>query len=111
MFWKNDGFFLSEMLLSLAAFFMGTAILLPIAILVVNQTIESEKSVTASHLIYDELMYLKIEGTYSGREYIIQNGDRYDIKVTKNEGDTSWEVCVLYVDYANQQQKKCAPSE
>ena len=108
---RNDGFFLSEMLLSLAAFFMGAAILLPIAIQIVNQTVESEKSVAASHLLYDELMYMKIEGTYSGREYFIQNGDRYNIKVTKNEGDSSWEVCIEYVDYAHQQQKKCAASE
>ncbi|GAE45296.1 hypothetical protein [Mesobacillus boroniphilus] len=45
---RNDGFFLSEMLLSLAAFLMGSAILLPIAIHVINQTVESEKKATAS---------------------------------------------------------------
>jgi competence protein ComGE len=103
---KNDGFFLSEMLLSLAAFFMGAAVLLPIAIHVINQTMESERNVIASHLLFDELMYLKITGTGSGRGNITQNGDRYYINVTKNEGDSLWEVCVHYDD-----QKKCASSE
>ena len=111
MLLKNDGFFLSEMLLSLAAFFMGAAILLPIAIQVVNQTIETERNAAASHLLYDELMYLKITGTNSGRGSIIQNGDRYEIKVEKNEEDSSWEVCVQYDDYSHKQQKKCASSE
>lgn len=111
MFWRNDGFFLSEILLSLAAFFMGAAILVPIATHVINQSMESNRKAEASHLLYDELMYLKITGTNTGRGYIIQNGNRFDINVTKNEGDSSWEVCIYYDDIAQKQQKKCAPSE
>lgn len=106
---RNDGFFLSEMLLSLAAFLMGSAILLPIAIHVINQTVESEKKATAINLLYDELMYLKITGTDSGTRQIEQNGDRYEVLVTKIE-DSSWEVCIQY-DIAQKLYEKCAPSE
>lgn len=110
MFWRNDGFFLSEMLLSLAAFFMGSAILLPIAIHVINQTVESEKKATAINLLYDELMYLKITGTDSGRRLIEQNGNQYEVVVTKSEEDSSWKVCIHY-DIAQKQYEKCAPAE
>lgn len=110
MFWRNDGFFLSEMLLSLAAFFMGAAILLPIAILLVDQTVESKKNEAASNLLYDELMYMKITGTNSGRRYIEQNGERYEVVVTKVEGESSWEVCIQY-DIAQKKLEKCAPAE
>ncbi|WLR56362.1 hypothetical protein LC048_05440 [Mesobacillus subterraneus] len=110
MFWRNDGFFLSEMLLSLAAFLMGSAILLPIAIHVINQTVESEKKATAINLLYDELMYLKITGVYSGRREIEQNGDQYEVVVTKIEEDSSWEVCIHY-DLLQKQYEKCAPAE
>ncbi|WP_213368561.1 hypothetical protein [Mesobacillus boroniphilus] len=110
MFRRNEGFFLSEMLLSLAAFFMGGVILLPIAIHVINQTVESEKNTAASNLLYDELMFLKITGTDSGRGYIEQNGELYEVVVTKNEGDSSWEVCIHY-DIAQKQHQKCAPAE
>jgi competence protein ComGE len=110
MFWRNDGFFLSEMLLSLAAFLMGSAILLPIAIHVINQTVESEKKATAINLLYDELMYVKITGTDSGRRFIEQNGDKYEVVVTKIEEDSSWEVCIHY-DIAREKYEKCAASE
>jgi competence protein ComGE len=110
MFWRNDGFFLSEMLLSLAAFLMGSAILLPIAIHVINQTVESEKKATAINLLYDELMYLKITGTSSDRRHIEQNGDWYEVVVTNIEVDSSWEVCIHY-DIAENQYEKCATSE
>lgn len=107
---RNDGFFLSEMLLSLAAFFLSAAILLPIAIHVINQTVESDKNAAASNLLYDELMYMKVTGTDSGRGYIEQNGDRYEVVVTMLEGDASWEVCIYY-DIAQKKHKKCALAE
>lgn len=110
MFWKNDGFFLSEMLLSLAAFFMGTAILLPIAIHVIDRTVESRKVAAARHILYDELMYLKITGIDSRRGSILQNGDQYDVVVTQIEGNSSVEVCIHY-DIAQKRQKECAISE
>ncbi|GAM13638.1 hypothetical protein [Mesobacillus selenatarsenatis] len=110
MFWRNDGFFLSEMLLSLVAFLMGSAILLPIAIHVINQTVESEKKATAINLLYDELMYLKITGTDSGRRFIEQNGNQYEVVVKKIEEDSSWKVCIHY-DIAQKQYEKCAPAE
>jgi competence protein ComGE len=110
MFWRNDGFFLSEMLLSLAAFLMGSAILLPIAIHIINQTVEHDKKVTAINLLYDELMYLKITGTDSGRRLIEQNGHQYEVVVTKIEEDSSWEVCIHY-DIAQKQYENCAPAE
>ena len=110
MYWRNEGFFLSEMLLSLAAFIMGGAILLPIAIQVINQTVESEKNAAASNLLYDELMYLKITGMDSGRGYVEQNGDQYEVVVNKLQGESSWEVCIYY-DIAQKKHKKCAFSE
>ncbi|GAE45295.1 hypothetical protein JCM21738_2078 [Mesobacillus boroniphilus JCM 21738] len=61
-------------------------------------------------MLYDELMNLKITGTDSGRRQIEQNGDRYEVVVTKIEVDSSWEVCIRY-DIAQKLYEKCAPSE
>ncbi len=55
-------------------------------------------------------MNLKITGTDSGRRQIEQNGDRYEVVVTKIEVDSSWEVCIRY-DIAQKLYEKCAPSE
>jgi competence protein ComGE len=111
MLWKKDeGFFLADMLLSLAAFVMAAAILLPMAIFVIGQTIDLRKDEEASTILYDELMYLKIAGEDSGRNLIILNGTHYEVTVSKNGEDAHWEVCVQY-ESARQHNQKCSITE
>ncbi|WP_079509728.1 hypothetical protein [Mesobacillus jeotgali] len=107
---KDEGFFLADMLLSLAAFVMAAAILLPMAILVIGQIVDLRKDGEASTILYDEMMYLKIAGKDSGRKLIIQNGTHYEVTISKNGENAPWEVCVQY-ESARQQSQKCVITE
>lgn len=111
MFRRNEeGYFLAEMLLSLAAFAMAAVVLLPMAVFVIDQTIELRRSDEAVAILYDELMHLKSAGKATGRETVTLNGSRYDLVLTQFDGNPSWEVCIYY-EGSRQQNKKCAITE
>lgn len=108
---KNEkGFFLADMLLSLAAFLMASTILLPLAVAVIGKTADVRTDEDANSILFDELMYLKIAGTASGRDWISRNGNQYELTVTKDENNSEWEVCVHYESY-QQLKKKCSSTE
>jgi competence protein ComGE len=108
---KCEGYFLAEMLLSLAAFIMAASVLLPIAIHVLNQNIELRKEADAGNLLFDELMHIKISGTESGRVSIQQNSITYRVTIDKNEDPSAWEVCIHYEGEQQQNYKKCGFTE
>ncbi len=110
MWRKSEGFFLADMLLSLAAFVLASAVLLPLAIMVIEKTADVRTEGEASAILFDELMYLKITGEVSGRDWIAQNGNRYELTVTNDENDSAWEVCVHY-ETGRQSYKKCSSTE
>lgn len=111
MFRKCEGYFLAEMLLSLAALIMAASVLLPIAIHVLNQTIELRKEADAGNILFDELMHIKISGTDSGRVSIQQNGINYRVAIAKSEDNSAWEVCIHYEGEQQQYYKKCGFTE
>lgn len=111
MLWKNDhGFFLADMLLSLAAFLLASAVLLPLAIVVMGKTADVRTEGDAGSILFDELMYLKVAGASSGRDRITQNGNQYEVTVTKDENESAWEVCVHY-ESDQHHEKKCSSTE
>lgn len=106
MLQKSDGYFLTEMLLSMAAFIMAAAILLPYAVMVQSQTIQLREDTEALHILYDELMYIKIGGAQSGRESFFKDGVLFE--VTVDESSPLWEVCVHYAAENQKNNTKCA---
>ncbi|RSD27423.1 hypothetical protein [Mesobacillus subterraneus] len=109
---KNDGYFLAEMILSLAAFVMAVSILLPLAIHVKDQMAQTRKVSEASHILFDELMHLKITGVATGKGDVYLNGTVYQIVISKSneDGESSREVCVQY-ENGHLQAKRCANTE
>lgn len=106
MLQKSDGYFLTEMLLSMAAFFLAAAILLPYAVMVQRQMVQLREDAAALHLLYDELMYIKITGAQSGRGSVLKEEILYD--VTVDDSSPLWEVCVHYASKEQKDSTKCA---
>jgi competence protein ComGE len=106
MLQKSDGYFLTEMLLSMAAFIMAAAILLPYTVMVQSQTMQLREDTEALHLLYDELMYIKIAGAKSGRGSFFKNGVLYN--VTVDDSSPLWEVCVHYAAKNQKNNTRCA---
>lgn len=106
---KSDGYFLAEMLLSMAAFIMAASIILPFALMVISQTVQLREDSAASHVLFDELMYMKITGAESARGSVLREGVLFETAVYKDNINGSWEVCVQY-DGENHQKEneKCA---
>jgi len=109
MLQKSDGYFLTEMLLSMAAFIMAAAILLPYIIMVQRQTMQLREDAEALHLLYDELMYIKIAGAQSGRGSFLKDGVLFE--VTVDESSPLWEVCVHYAAKNQKNITECASVE
>jgi competence protein ComGE len=108
MLQKNEGYFLADMLLSLAAFMMASTFLLPYVVYVMSQTIEVRNDAGATQVLFDELMYIKITGTESSRTTIIKNDVLYHVAVDKNDNKPSWEVCIHYEGEKQRDFRKCA---
>lgn len=106
---NNKGYFFTEMLLSLAAFILAASALLPFALYVRNQIVELRENADATHVLFDELMYLKAAGSGTGRNLVVKNHVRYEVTVTE-ESASALEVCVRY-ESEKKQKSKCASSE
>lgn len=98
---KNEGFFLADMLLSLAALMMATSFLLPYAVMVAIQIKEDRMDAEAVELLFDELMYIKMTGIESSRTMIVKNRSTYHLVVNKDTSEP-WEVCVQYEENEKQ---------
>jgi competence protein ComGE len=103
---KSDGFFFAEMLLSLAAFIMGTIVILPYAKMVISQTVQIRAETAAIHILYDELMYMKINGMNSERKSVVQQGIFYETRVKTDYPFT--EVCIHYNVEHQKENQKCS---
>lgn len=105
---KSDGYFLAEMILSLAAFVMAASIILPFVLTLISQTVQIREDTAAAHVLFDELMYIKITGAQSGRGSVFRDGVLFDVAVYKDIINKSWEVCVHYAGENQKENEKCA---
>jgi competence protein ComGE len=106
---KTDGFFLSEILLSLSIWFLITLFLLPLLIYLRDQSIKEQLKNTALHLVYDELERKIDEGIIDQNRIVTLNGNSFEIKWTDDTSQT--EVCVEYKDVKTGIQKICKTPE
>lgn len=95
MFKLNDkGFFLAELLLSLAGLLLLALTLVPLYLEIVENHAEEQERHAAHHFLYEELISAKIEE----RPPTIENGNKndYDFVMTERVVGDREEVCIFY---------------
>lgn len=105
---KNKGYFLAEMLLTIAAFLMAAAIILPYSVFIITQIVQIREDAGAVHLLFDELMHIKASGKESGRTLEVKHNLFYQVLVFKDDSGNILEVCIQYVGENQKNIKKCA---
>lgn len=111
MWWKNDGFFLAEVLLSLSAWLIATTTLLPLILFLIGQSIDHSHETDAIHLLYERLQELKVENQSIDFNPVIKNGITYHFKMIQPENGALMEVCVEFDGYFSEKKSKCAYAE
>lgn len=106
---KTDGYFLAELLLSLSTWLLITLFLLPLLMLLKDQSVGLQLENTALHLLYDELERKIDEGVSVSDKVVILNGFSYEITWIDDTSQT--EVCVEYKDVYSSIHKKCKSPE
>lgn len=93
--WRNKGFFLAEMLLSLAALCIAALFLVPALTFVYERGIQLQKENSARRLLYAELLKTEAEVVLSGNVDKLIKGTSYSITYSQDQ-DGGGEVCVEY---------------
>ncbi|WP_318508426.1 hypothetical protein [Bacillus sp. T3] len=96
MLQRNNGYFLAELLLSLATWLLLTGFMLPMVMLVWGQSAQLQLENTATHLLYDALERHVVEGVSTEGQLVHLNGTVYEIRWSGETSDIK--VCVEY-DY------------
>jgi competence protein ComGE len=94
MLWKNDGFFLLELLVSLSAWFMLGMFFMP---LLMELTIQSQQLVRdkkAVQFLFEELQANLTEDRTNSNYSIHHNGTEYKIYWRQLSGNGQKEACV-----------------
>jgi competence protein ComGE len=112
MWWKkNDGFFLTELLLSLSAWLIATTTLLPLAIFLIGQSIDLRHGADALHLLYERLHEMKLGIASTETVVVERNGAVFHYKMLQHDPEAVMEVCVEYDGYFSEKISKCAFTE
>lgn len=111
MLQRDKGFFLAELLLSLAALIMAISILLPYSVFVISQIIQLRQEEEAFQLLYNELHQIKALGTTTGRSFIHVNGVQYKINAVTDDNQSYREVCIQFEGEHKKNHKICAAVE
>jgi len=101
---KNKGFFLLELLLSLAAWFMLCLFILPLLMELNNQSLQLEVNNKAEQLLYEELQAELVDVPSYTSYTTYHHGIAFQIIWTVLVGNAQKEVCVK-VDKNNFLQK------
>ncbi|MDQ1001526.1 competence protein ComGE [Neobacillus niacini] len=94
MLWKNDGFFLLELLLSLSAWFMMGMFFMPLLMELSNQSQQLVRDKKAVQFLYEELQANLTEDRTNSNYSILHNGTEYKIYWNQSSGTGQKEVCV-----------------
>jgi competence protein ComGE len=94
MLWKNDGFFLLELLLSLSALFMLSLFFVPLLMDLANQSQQLMRSKMAKQFLYEELQANLIADQTNASYSIFHNGTEYKIYWIQSTVHGQKEACV-----------------
>ena len=93
--WRNRGFFLAEMLLSLAALCTAALFIVPALTFVYERGIQIQKENSARSLLYAKLLKAEAEEVLPENDKKLIKGTYYSITYSQNQ-DGKGEVCVEY---------------
>ncbi|UII54833.1 hypothetical protein LS684_14355 [Cytobacillus spongiae] len=99
----GNGFFLAEILLSLAAWLMVGGLMFPLIMDLSKKNLQLEEEQTAYYLLYEALIKEKVEGTPHLDEMMKRNGREYLLIWTDEEG----KVCVKFENPYRQETSVC----
>lgn len=94
MLWKNDGFFLLELLLSLSALFMLCIFFIPLLLDITNQSQQLVRNKKAKQFLYEELQANLTTGLSNTSYSVYQNGIEYKIYWIQSSANGHKEACV-----------------
>ncbi|MFB3165949.1 hypothetical protein P5G62_002180 [Neobacillus sp. 179-C4.2 HS] len=94
MLWKNDGFFLLELLLSLSAWFMMSMFFMPLLMELSHQSQQLVRDKKAVQFLFEELHANLTEDRTNSNYSIYHNGTEYKIYWIQSSDIGQKEVCV-----------------
>jgi competence protein ComGE len=94
MLWKNDGFFLLELLLSLSAWFMMSMFFMPLLMELSHQSQQLVRDKKAVQFLFEELQANLTEDRTTSNYSIYHNGTEYKIYWIQSSDIGQKEVCV-----------------
>jgi competence protein ComGE len=94
MLWKNDGFFLLELLLSLSALFMLCIFFIPLLLDLTNQSQQLVRNKKAKQFLYEELQANLSPGWLNSSYSVFHNGTEYKIYWIQSSVYGQKEACV-----------------
>lgn len=100
---KSDGFYMAELMLSLAGWLLIAGFFVPYIIYVKKQTIQVEEQSQAYHLLYETMQTVLIEHPGAVNSTVIKGGTTY--KIIWQEG--AREICIRYEDIFEQNNQLC----
>lgn len=103
MWWKANGYFLFDILLSISTLILVSSILLPQAIEFMIKSNNQEADFKAKIVLYEKLHELLAEGKQPTSQIIIKNSIQY--MFTPNIDFT--EVCIQYEDREHAKKSVC----
>ncbi len=91
---KSDGFYMAELMLSLAGWLLIAGFVVPYLIEAKKQAIQVEEQSQGYHLLYETIQTILIEHPGSVNSTVVKGGTAYEI--IWQEGER--EVCIRYED-------------
>ncbi len=104
---KSNGYFLAELLLTLAAWLIIAGVIFPLIMKTMKQSIQAEQENVAVKLLYEGLITAKKEGVLSVHDTLTINQTEYEMKQESMNGKAVMEVCIRYVDVFQKEKKLC----
>ncbi|MEI2355906.1 type II secretion system protein [Mesobacillus zeae] len=102
---KRNGFFLAELLLSISAWLIAAAFLLPLAMFLVGEGEQLRQEGEALRIVYDELSRQKVSSLEFTERNVSMNGTVYHISMLQGIDGKNGEVCVRFDGY---RKKECS---
>lgn len=102
MWRKCDGFFLSDLLLSLSALLVSAVIFTPMMIRIITYSEQTQLEHEAVKVLYEYLIDVSARAVLPESQEVTSGGKRFEIHTNDNG-----EVCVKYEDMLMRAQEAC----
>ncbi|WP_026583358.1 phosphatase [Bacillus sp. J33] len=105
MWRRNDGFFMSELLLSLSAWLIVAGVFLPLILKAAMDSGEMQQEFDSTQLLYETLQQSVAEGYFPLEKTVKIEKTVYSLFQKEDAGIT--EVCIKYEDLFHKAKEKC----